>query len=93
MEGKKYDNGKLRYDLIPPEVIEALATVLTYGSDKYGDNNWQGLEDANRRYYAALMRHVESWRKGEEQDQESGLKHLSHVLCNAAFLLYLNKDK
>ena len=87
-EGKKYENGKLRYDLIPPEVLESLAKVLTYGSEKYGANNWQGLADFEPRYYAALQRHLNAWRQGEAADKESGLHHLEHALCNVAFLLW-----
>ena len=33
-KGIKYDDGKLRIDLIPPEVIRALAMVFAYGADK-----------------------------------------------------------
>ena len=92
MEGKKYDTGKLRYDLLPPEVMEALASVLTYGAQKYGDNNWQSLTDFDKRYYSALMRHIEAWRKGEICDEESGLPHLHHALANVAFLVYGKKE-
>lgn len=83
--GKKYDTGKLRYDLVKPEMLEAIAEVMTYGANKYGDNNWQGVE--TDRYYAALMRHLQAWRKGELVDEESGLHHLKHALCNIAFIL------
>ena len=86
--GLKYDDGKLRYDLIPPEVIEELARVLTFGANKYADNSWQNLEDFKKRYYAAAMRHRIARQKGEIRDPESGLLHLSHELTNVAFLLW-----
>ena len=85
-EGVKWDAGKLRYDLVPTEPLEAIAEVMTYGANKYGANNWQNVEDD--RYYAALMRHLIAWRKGQIYDKESGLQHLKHALCNVAFLLY-----
>lgn len=88
VEGIKYDSNKLRYDLIPPEATSALARVLTYGAAKYGPNNWQQLDDFTARYTAALMRHLEAWRGGEEVDSESGLPHLEHALCNLAFLVW-----
>ena len=66
-------------------MLEAIAEVMTYGANKYGDNNWQGVE--TDRYYAALMRHLQAWRKGELVDEESGLHHLKHALCNIAFIL------
>lgn len=84
--GKKLDSGKLRMDLIPPVAIKELARVLTYGAEKYGPNNWHNVD--SERYKAALLRHIIEWMDGEECDQESGLKHLSHALCNVAFLLH-----
>ena len=85
--GKKHDSGKMRLDLLPPEAIRALGAVLTYGADKYGPNNWRGVRV--ERYEAALLRHWLAWREGEMMDTESGLPHLWHVLCNAAFLVAL----
>lgn len=92
--GMKYDSGKLRYDLIPPEILEELAKILTHGAKKYGDNNWKLLEDPMDRYYAALMRHLQEWRKGNSIDEDdSGELHLSHALANIAFLVYFEKLK
>lgn len=88
MTGKKFDDGKLRYDLVPPAVLEQLATVLTFGAEKYGANNWQTVPDARNRYYAAMMRHVEADRGGEVFDKESGLPHLTHALACVAFMLH-----
>ena len=85
-EGRKDDSGKLRMDLIPPSVLEELALVLSYGANKYGDNNWQGVD--SERYIAALLRHYCEWRKGNDRDSESNIRHLSHMLANVAFLLW-----
>lgn len=90
-EGKKYDTGKLLLRLSPPEAIRAMGEVLTYGAGKYGHNNWRGVEAF--RYEAALLRHWLAWREGEWLDAESGLPHLWHVLCNAAFLVALEEGK
>ena len=91
--GRKFDSDKLRYDLIPPIVDEELAKILTYGVKKYEENNWQQLDNFNNRYYAALRRHVEAWRNGEDLDKESGEHHLSHALTNLAFLVWNNVKK
>lgn len=92
VKGIKYDSGKLRYGLIPPEAMLALAKVLTYGSKKYTDNSWQNLPDFEQRYTDALMRHLEAHRSGQVidsvEDGGSGLPHMWHVLCNAAFLVW-----
>jgi len=85
----KFDTGKLRYGLIPPEATKALAEVLTYGAKKYKPNNWREVDDATR-YIDALYRHLEAWRSGEEVDEESGLPHLAHALTNVSFLIALN---
>jgi len=91
-EGLKYDSGKLRWDLLPVETIEEIVKVLTMGANKYADNNWKLLDKADDRYYAALMRHLVEWRKGSKIDQESGLNHLAHVLCNTVFLLWFDQQ-
>lgn len=92
-EGKKYDNNKLRWDLLPIHVIEEIVKVFTYGSKKYDANNWKELEDPIERYYAALMRHLVQWRKGEKVDPESGLYHLAQVATNVIFLLWFELKK
>ncbi|MDL2207151.1 DUF5664 domain-containing protein [Desulfovibrio sp. OttesenSCG-928-F20] len=86
-KGIKHDVGKLRLDLLPPEAIRALGETLTHGAEKYGPDNWRGVEP--ERYEAALLRHWLAWKEGELRDPESGLPHLAHVLCNAAFLMAL----
>ena len=87
MKPKKYDQEKLRMDLIPASSFIALAEVLTYGAKKYGANSWQGLPDFENRYYGALLRHLIAWREGELNDAESGLPHLWHAIANIAFLI------
>jgi hypothetical protein len=89
MAGVKNDTGKLRYDLVPVIALIGVAEGMTMGAEKYGDNNWQGVNP--ERYYAALMRHLIAWRQGETNDPESGLNHLKHVLTNTVFLLELTK--
>lgn len=38
--GAKRNNlAKLRYDLVPVEAYECVAKGLTYGANKYGDDN------------------------------------------------------
>jgi len=89
-DGVKYDSGKLRMELIPPEAIEALAEVITYGANKYSDDNWKKV--SKDRYIGALMRHLNAYRKGELYDDESGLTHMAHILTNAAFLIYKEEN-
>ncbi len=81
----KSDAKKLRFDLIPPESLVGLAEVLTYGSIKYEDRNWEkGFKYS--RVYAALMRHMTAWFMGEDVDSESHLSHLDHAAFCVAVL-------
>jgi len=82
----KADNGKPRMDLIPPEIMWALADVLTLGAAKYRDHNWAVGTDWGR-YYAALMRHMVAWWGGEDNDPETGRPHTWHAACCLAFLV------
>lgn len=92
MSGIKHDHTKLRFDLIPPEALMGIASVLTYGAAKYGSRNWeQGLEWG--RVYGALQRHLNAYWAGEELDPESGFPHLWHAGCCIAFLITLDARK
>ena len=89
--GVKFDDGKLRFDLVPVKAEKLLVEVLTYGAAKYAPDGWRTVPSAKARYTAALLRHFNAWRGGESVDMESGLSHLAHVLCNAAFLAELDE--
>lgn len=85
-EGVKFDTDKPRMDLVPPEAVEALAHVLTYGAAKYSERNWElGMKWG--RPYAALFRHMLAWWGGENKDPETGMSHLWHAMCCVAFLI------
>lgn len=85
--GMKEKEGKLRFELIPPEMKLALAEVLTYGANKYADNNWKYVPI--QEYIGAMERHINKWELGEEINAESGLHHLKHALTNLMFICYL----
>lgn len=91
--GKKNDfqDGKLRWDLLPLEEIEDIVKLYTAGSIKYGDNNWQGLENGYQRYKAAMLRHLLEYEKGTKIDEETKVNHLAAVAWNAIAMLYLDK--
>jgi hypothetical protein len=90
---KKYDNGKDRWDLLPLQPIREVVKVFTYGASKYGQDQWQKLDNFEDRYYAAALRHLSAWRLGEENDQESGLHHLAHCVWNIIALLWSETKK
>ena len=96
MEGRKDDGGKARMELIPPELLFAVADILTFGAAKYEDRNWErGMSWG--RVFGALMRHMWAWWGGKgpttrsfllgELDAETGRSHLWHAGCCLAFLI------
>ncbi|QHR71805.1 putative phosphodiestherase [Escherichia phage forsur] len=90
--GMKYDGGKPRMALLLdgcPNALEAVASVLTFGAQKYAAHSWQTVPEGEERYKSALLRHLTAVGKGEELDPESGLHHLAHAACNALFILEL----
>jgi hypothetical protein len=85
-EGRKDDAAKVRMELLPPELLEATAIVLTFGAKKYEDRNWEkGMKWG--RVFGALMRHLWAWWRGEGTDPETGYSHLWHAACCIAFLI------
>lgn len=91
--GLHYDKGKLRVDLVPPEAIEAIAEIMTYGCKKYAERNWEeGIRFS--RVYGSLFRHLLKWFRREDTDEESGLAHLKHALWNlAAIVTYVERGR
>lgn len=85
-EFQKHDAGKARYDLIPPCALDEIAQVLAVGADKYGADNWRAGA-AWSRYFAAAMRHLWAYWRGEDLDAETGRHHLAHAACCVLFLL------
>lgn len=90
--GVKFDANKIRFDLLPVEVEEAIATILTHGATKYGDRNWELGMDWSRPY-GAMRRHMANWwsrrdyGNGPGKDRDTGLSDLWHAACNIAFLI------
>jgi hypothetical protein len=86
--GTKQDQGKTRYELIPPELLEATAYILTFGAQKYESRNWElGMKWG--RVFGALMRHLWAWWNPfiDSNDPETGKSHLWHAACDLAFLI------
>jgi len=85
-EGVKFDSDKIRMELLPPELLVGVADILTFGTKKYADRNWEKGMDWSR-VYGALLRHLNAWWGGEDTDSETGKSHLWHAGCCIAFLI------
>lgn len=90
--GAKADKGKIRAALILqdfPKALQAIATVATFGANKYAAHSWQDVPDAHVRYEDAMTRHWLAYCAGEEFDPESGLPHFAHFAWGALAILEL----
>lgn len=85
--GRKDDQDKDRWDLLPDRPIRSVVQVLTHGAIKYAVGNWKIVPDAKSRYYAAAQRHLHAWRTGELFDGETDNYHLAHAVTCLLFLL------
>ena len=82
----RYDEDKIRHDLIPAWALNELGKVYTFGAKKYADNNWRkGMKWS--RVLGSLKRHLNYIENGEDFDTESNLYHVAHVAWNAITLL------
>lgn len=88
----KADLGKPKVSLVPMQIVRDVAVIREYGVAKYKTvDNWKNVEI--ERYIDALGRHALAFLENPlSVDEESGLPHLWHMECNAAFLSEMMKD-
>ena len=91
--GKKFDEGKLQWSLLPWSGLKGAVEVLMMGAKKYSRDNWKEVPDAKVRYLDAMLRHVAAMQDGDGIDPESGLPHIDHVVCNAMFLAHFEAER
>lgn len=84
-EGKRYDKGKVRYELMPTHLLESTARVLEFGAQKYQAWNWCSAMPVSK-LIGCLKRHVAEIERGDDIDEESGQRHVGHAICNLLFL-------
>lgn len=83
--GLRFNEGKLRYDLLHPVAQDGIVRVLTKGAEKYAPRNWErGMKWST--VLASMKRHIAAIERGEDFDPETGELHIDHVQCNAHFL-------
>jgi hypothetical protein len=82
----RYNEGKLRYDLLDPYAIQELVRVFTFGAKKYADHNWKkGMKWS--KILASLKRHIAEFEMGTEIDPESKCHHMALAAWNALALV------
>ena len=96
-QGRKDDQDKLQWSLLPFAPLKQVVKVMMFGAKKYSRDNWQKVEDAKQRYTDALLRHTLDYTldctEGDSLDKESRLPTLGHVICCALFLLWFDGYK
>lgn len=90
MTGRKDDEGKVRFELLPPAALYEIAAVLTHGAEKYGDWNWSRGMRAGR-LFAAALGHMLTWWSGCDDDEETGRHHLAHAVCSLIFIMEMSR--
>ena len=91
-QGARFNEGKTKWSLVDFDSLEGMVKVLENGQKKYGKDNWKkGLPVSEAT--ESLLRHVFALLRGEQVDKESGLPHSAHILCNAMFIAYMEKNK
>lgn len=93
MEGKKYDSTKPRMYLLPPKALVEVSNVLTFGAEKYDEDNWRKLDNLQNRYSGGALRHIFAHLDGETLDEDSGHSHLAHAICCLLFKLEIELEQ
>jgi|SRR6185369_12715970 len=95
-EGKKSDNGKTLYYLLPLSFVKPLVAVFAFGKGEYGFENWKKNFDTEemteeQRFLSAIKRHTEAI---EEEgplainEKDGGVYHAAQIAWNALRLLW-----
>ena len=95
MEGQKAVNPKEAagskkpgvWSVFPRWVSLLVGRVMETGASKYGRFNYRETPIAVSTYEDAMERHAQLWFDGEDNDPESGVSHLAHVIACATLLL------
>lgn len=77
---------------LPLDLLSGIAKVewclaQLEGALKYGTWNWRHAGVRVSIYVAAIERHLEKYKNGEDRDPETGVHHLGNVMAGAAILL------
>jgi hypothetical protein len=87
MTPERHSGAKLRYDLIPPGPLAAVAYAFTIGR-KHEDHDWRdGYRIDPSEYVAKIFRHLQAYRRGEQYDPDDGHEHLAAVIADCMVLM------
>lgn len=75
------------FSVFPRWVSLLVGRVMETGASKYGKFNYRDSTISASVYEDAMERHAQLWFDGEDNDPESGVSHLAHVIACATLLL------
>lgn len=81
-----------RFDLFDPVAMFRLASILHQGAEKYGDNNWRKISQADHINHA--LTHINAY-LGEQLyglPPDAQEDHLGHALCRIMFAIGVEHD-
>lgn len=79
------EDGKPRFDLIPPLAEQRVAFHYSSGAKKYKEWNWaQGMPYS--RFLASMKRHIAAFERGETDED-----HLAAVVFNANSIMHFQE--
>lgn len=97
----RFNAGKLEWSLMDFESMKPMIEVLMYGAQKYDADNWKkacptkaSLLNSLERHFIELKEQLYSEKneQGHCIDSESHLRHIGHLMCNAMFYAYWEKQ-
>lgn len=89
---KRFDLGKVRWELLPDDVLEKVAEIYTHGALKYDEENWRkGMQW--KRCIGSMKRHTKAFTTGEDIDPDSKCLHLGQIIWNAITLLWYQMEQ
>lgn len=87
-KGLRYNEGKPHWSLVHFKSLVPMVRVLEYGAIKYLPENWKkGLK--KKEILESIQRHLAAMIDGETKDEESGIEHIGHIMCNCMFYTYM----
>lgn len=78
-------------DYLEPAGNEACARALKFGADKYGRRNFLKSPVRLTVYLAAMQRHIDAMKEGEDDASDSNIHHLGHVAASCHIVLAASK--
>jgi hypothetical protein len=92
VKAMRFNEGKRKWSLVDFKSLEPMVEVLEFGERKYAAWNWKKGQ-AITELCESLLRHTFAFMDGEDEDPESHLLHIGHMMSNLMFMSYVLREK